>query len=249
MVLHSSKLNDLSHIRHGFFGRQGGVSQGLYSSLNVGYGSDDNADNITQNRQIIAQQLGIEPQNLLSLYQCHSNKIITITDQTSDDARGLQADAMVTNVPGKALGILTADCIPVLFADHEKPIIGAAHAGWKGLRDGIIPATINAMRKLGASNIIAAIGPCIQQSSYEVSANFADDFPEITPYLTEIDGRTHADLPALARAQLAEIDAENLATDTYSDEKKWFSFRRATHKGEADYGRQMSVITLPPVAP
>jgi len=241
-------------IVHGFFTREDGVSQGLYASLNGGLGSSDDPAAVVENRARMAIFLGIEPSKLLSLYQIHSADCVTVTDAWSLNQRP-RADAMVTNSPGIALGIGTADCGPLLFADLDAGVIGAAHAGWKGAFYGVIESTIEAMEKLGAirSRIVAVLGPTISQSAYEVGPEFRATFLEtdaqsqhfFTP--ANESGKCHFDLPAyivdrLTKARVGTI--ENLALCTYADETRFFSYRRATHRKEADYGRLIAAIAL-----
>lgn len=241
-------------IVHGFFTREGGVSQGLYASLNGGLGSSDEPTAVLENRSRMAAYLGVDPSKLLSLYQIHSADCVTVTKAWSVDQRP-RADAMVTNFPGMALGIGTADCGPILFADSEAGVIGAAHSGWKGALYGVIESTIDAMEKLGAlrSRITAVLGPTISQSAYEVGAEFKATFLSMDSrsnrfFTTENEsGKCHFDLPAfiverLSKARIGTI--ENLALCTYADEDRFFSFRRTTHRKEADYGRLIAAIAL-----
>lgn len=239
--------------RHGFFGNTGGVSRGLYHSLNCGPGSGDAPDKVATNRARVAAALGQEGAALLSLYQIHGNTALHVAQDWGDDRP--EADAMVTNTPGLILGILTADCTPVLFEDAEAGVIGGAHAGWQGALKGITDSTIALMETLGArrNRIKAAIGPTIQQASYEVGADFRDRFvasaPENARFFAPGKDKGHCqfDLPGYveARLQAAGIGKIwNAGTDTYSSEEH-FSFRRTTHRREPDYGRQVSAIMLP----
>ena len=245
----AENLSDLEGIQHGFFGRQGGVSTGLYDSLNIGQGSDDDAQNIRDNRALIRDALGAE--KLLSCFQVHSAKIVTVTEPWHTRP---QADAMVTKVPGLALCVLSADCVPVLFVDPDANVIGAAHAGWKGAMAGVCEATIEAMEALGADSesIHAAIGPAIQQESYEVGPEFRDTFVgehEWTARLFKAgrDDRSHFDLTGYVQPVLRREGAKtvsNLGHDTCAMEETYFSNRRRNHRGEDDYGRNGSVIVL-----
>ena len=245
----SSKLSDISGVKHGFFGRKGGVSTGIYESLNIGKGSDDDARNIRDNRDRIRNALGAE--KLLSCFQVHSAKVVTVTEPWHTRP---QADAMVTKVPGLALCVLSADCVPVLFADAEAGIIGAAHAGWKGAIAGVCEATLDAMESIGASreNITAAIGPAIQQASYEVGPEFRDTFVGDQEWTDRLfvagkDDRSHFDLTGYVEAVLSEqgiAAIDNLGLDTCALEDDYFSNRRRNHRGEPDYGRNGSVIVL-----
>ncbi|MEO1323322.1 MAG: peptidoglycan editing factor PgeF [Pseudomonadota bacterium] len=245
----SEGLSVLDGVAHGFFGRKGGVSTGLYESLNIGQGSDDDVQAIRDNRERIRDAIGAE--KLLSCFQVHSAKVVTVTAPWHSRP---QADAMVTKVPGWALCILSADCVPVLFADAEAGVVGAAHAGWKGAIAGVCEATIEAMVELGAARdrVVAAIGPAIQQVSYEVGPEFRDTFvgeQEWTDRLFKAgrEDRSHFDLTGyvhevLQREGLGGID--HIGHDTCAMEADYFSNRRRNQRGEADYGRNGSVIML-----
>ncbi len=242
----------LAGIPHGFLGRIGGVSTGIHAWLNVGIGSDDDAAAVIENRAraVAAVQPGAR---LLSPYQVHSADCVTVVTPFADDARP-HADALVTDRPGLALGIVTADCAPVLLADVQAGVIGAAHAGWKGALGGVTDATIEAMEALGAQRdrIAAAIGPCIARASYEVDAGFADRFAADDPanerfFAEGRAGHFQFDLEAYVAHRLASVGVTRVAMlglDTYADEARFFSFRRATHRGEPGYGRQISIIGL-----
>lgn len=242
-------LSNLDGIEHGFFGRQGGVSTGIYASLNIGQGSDDTAQNIRDNRDLIRDAMGAE--KLLSCFQVHSAKVVTVTEPWRTRP---QADGMVTKMPGIALCILTADCVPVLLADPVEGVIGAAHAGWKGALAGICEQTVEAMETLGAKrhNLVAAIGPAIQQESYEVGPEFRDTFVgeyEWTDRLFKAgrDDRSHFDLTGyvctiLGREGVNTID--RIPHDTCAMDEAYFSNRRRNQRGETDYGRNGSVIML-----
>lgn len=247
----------LDNIPHGFFGRRGGQSGGIYGSLNVGIGSDDEAEAVRKNRDIAVNAI-LPGAKLQSLYQIHSNKTVTLTGPMDLENRP-QADAMVTDQPGLLLGILTADCVPVLFADTKAGVVGAAHSGWKGAISGVTDNTIAAMETLGADrdNITAAIGPCIAQKSYEVDEGFFRNFVDAAAANEAFfvdgahkDGKQHYqfDIEGYVAARLASAGvkrAECLGEDTYSQADRFFSYRRTCHKGEPDYGRQISVIGLP----
>ena len=245
----------LGGIAHGFFGRTGGVSTGLYDSLNCGPGSSDDARAVAENRRLVTAALA-PGAALISLSQIHSPLVHTLTDVPLQRPEG---DAMVTATPGLALGILTADCAPVLLADPHAKVIGAAHAGWKGAlgKDGggVLEAALAAMEKLGAvrQRIQAAIGPCISQDNYEVGWEFRDRFLELGLQQrrffipAEKEGHYRFDLAGYAAHRLAAagIEAvERLGVCTYPAENGFFSFRRTTHAGEPDYGRQISAIVL-----
>ncbi|MFN3402186.1 MAG: peptidoglycan editing factor PgeF [Ferrovibrio sp.] len=241
----------LSSLPHGFFTRRGGVSTGLYTSLNCGPGSSDNAAHVQENRRRVAASLNA-PHGLVSLYQVHGREVVTVGDDY-DITQRPKADGLVTRRHGIALGILSADCAPVLFA--ESAVIGACHAGWRGALAGVSNATIDAMIALGAKRerIQAAIGPCIGQASYEVSAPFRDEFLAADAANTVFfatgkrDGHWQFDLPAylMQRLRQAGVAAENLGLDTCRDADRFFSYRRMTLLKEADYGRQVSAIALP----
>ena len=246
----SPGLAGLKGVRHGFFGRKGGVSSGLYASLNAGPGSNDDPAAVAQNRELIRQAMGAEA--LLSCHQVHSPNVVHVTEAWNDTRP--EADAMVTAVPGLALCILTADCTPVLFADAEAGVIGAAHAGWKGALGGVLESVVALMTELGArpGRIRAAIGPTIAQASYEVGPEFRDTFLEASPaseglFVAGKGDRFHFDLPAYCGASLAAMGighVADLAIDTCAVEDGYFSNRRRNHRGEADYGRNASVIVL-----
>jgi polyphenol oxidase len=230
-----------TNIAHGFFGRTGGVSQGIFASLNCGPGSGDAREDVVENRNRVAEALA-PGAALLTLYQIHSGDAVTVTAPWNI-GEGPKADAMATNVPGLALGILTADCAPVLLADPEAGVIGAAHAGWKGALGGVTDSVIAAMENLGArrERIAASIGPCISQANYETGPEFRERFPA-----SFFDGRRF-DLEGYVAQRLAAAHIQNvarLAACTYAREADFFSYRRATHRGEADYGRQVSAIVL-----
>lgn len=243
----------LAGVRHGFCTRRGGVSTGLFASLNVGLGSSDDRACVAENRRraVAAVAPGAA---LVTLHQVHSATVVPVTHAFADDARP-PADAMVTATPGLALGILTADCAPILFADVDAGVIGAAHSGWKGALADIGPATVAAMEQLGAdrARIVAAIGPTIARASYEVDLGFVDRFCAVDPANAHFfaDGRAgHAqfDLEGFIAARLAAAGVRQvvaMGVDTYPDAARWFSFRRTTHAGEPDYGRQLSLIALP----
>jgi YfiH family protein len=241
-------------IRHAFFTREGGVSEGIYASLNGGIGSRDQPDKVRENRTRMAASLGVAPTHLVSCYQIHSPDVIVATQPwTRENAP--RADAIVTKTAGLAIGVSTADCGPILFADPEANVIGAAHAGWKGALTGVLEGTIAAMEKLGAARarIRAAIGPLIRQPNYEVGNEFVERFTAADPankkYFAAATRPGHAmfDLPGYIRSRLerAEIACvEDLGLCTYADEVRFFSFRRTTHRGEPDYGRHINAIAL-----
>lgn len=234
-------------LRHGFFTRKGGVSSGVFASLNCGRGSSDQADAVSVNRDRVASAMGAP---LAGVHQVHSVDVVTITDP-AQDCSAVKADALVTAKRGVALSVLTADCMPVLFADARAGVIGAAHAGWKGALNGVLAATVRAMRLVGAQDIRAVIGPCISQRAYEVGEDFMDDFlAENADYQRFFaggpNGRPMFDLPGfgLARLRALGVEAAWCGHCTYGDEARFFSYRRTTHRAEADYGRLISAIAL-----
>jgi hypothetical protein len=253
-MLKAKPFDVLSRVRHGFFTREGGVSKDIYASLNCGYGSNDDSERVRENRARVALKLGAEPEKLLTVYQVHSPDVAVVTEPWIPDTAP-QADAMVTAEPRIALGILTADCAPVLFADEKAHVIGAAHAGWKGAIGGVLEATVDAMIRLGAerSRIVAAIGPCISKDAYEVGSDFRDRFMKadaandgwFAPSANE--GHFMFDLPGYAEARLKAADIGTIAVMghcTYREPKRFFSYRRTTHRKEPDYGRQISAVML-----
>ncbi len=255
MILGSSLLAAIPGIRHGFFTREGGVSGGVYAGLNGGLGSRDDPAAVRENRRRMAEQLGVAPENFLSVHQTHSPDVIVATGPWPGPARP-KADAMVTTSEGVALGVTSADCGAILFADPRARVIGAAHAGWKGALTGILESTIDAMEKLGAepSRMVAAIGPLIRQPSYEVGSEFVDRFIEADAenaafFLPgERNGHAMFDLAGYIRRRLENAGVlmiDDLGVDTYSDER-CYSYRRSVHRGEADYGRHVHAIALEP---
>jgi hypothetical protein len=250
-MLESITADALVPLQHGFFTRKGGASSGIFQGLNCGPGSSDQAEVVAINRARVAAAMGLAPEHLQTLHQVHSADVIILTEPLATRPR---ADAMVTNTPGLGLGILTADCQPVLFADPAAGVIGAAHAGWRGVKDGVLEATIDAMEALGATRagITAIIGPCISQAAYEVGPEFVESFIDDTPdharfFAGGKGDRALFDLPAfgLARLRAAGVGhAEWTHHCTYADEARFFSYRRTTHRAEADYGRLIAVIRL-----
>ena len=251
MTLEILTSDSLAPLRHGFFTRRGGASSGVFSGLNCGLGSSDQTEIVTINRARVARAMEVAPDNLVTVHQVHSTDVVHVTAPLTDRPR---ADAMVTATPGLALGVLTADCQPVLFADPRAQVIGAAHAGWRGALDGVLEATVAAMEDLGATrdDITAVIGPSISQAAYEVGPEFIDDFITGDPdnarfFANGQDGRYHFDLPGfgLHRLRRAGVGhAEWTRHCTYADAARFYSYRRATHAGEADYGRLVSAIRL-----
>jgi len=242
----------LTGIAHGFFGRRGGVSTGDLASLNCGLGSNDDPALIAENRRRVAEA-ALPGAALAGLYQVHGNRCV-IVDEGTDLSQRPEADALATRTPGILLGILTADCVPVLFADTQAGVVGAAHAGWKGAIAGITDATLDVMESLGASRsaIAAAIGPCIGRASYEVDEAFVARFVADEPanerfFAAGKPGHAMFDIAAYVAARLAAAGVTRIAIggqDTYAEEADYFSYRRACHRNENSYGRQISVIGL-----
>lgn len=243
--------SDALHLRHGFFTRKGGASSGIFAGLNCGAGSTDLSDAVAINRARVAAAMDVPLDHLIGVHQVHSAEVIRATGPLPVRPH---ADALVTATPGLALSVLSADCQPVLFADTSAGVIGAAHAGWRGAMDGVLEATLDAMESLGANRqtIAAVIGPCISQRAYEVGPEFFDSFtaedPENTRFFINGSGdRLLFDLPGfgLHRLRRAGVGhAEWTGHCTYHDPERFFSYRRTTHAGEADYGRLISVIRL-----
>jgi YfiH family protein len=249
-----AKSLTLTGIRHAFFTRAGGVSTGLYASLNGGIGSQDDGGRVTENRARMAATLGVEPRRLLTAYQTHSPNVIVAQAPWTTENRP-QADAIVTRMRALAIGVTTADCGPVLLADPRAGVIAAAHAGWRGALTGVVEATVATMERLGAARgeIRAAIGPTIRQANYEVGpdlvARFRAEDPASSRFFTPAKREGHAmfDLASYIAARLkrAEIgEVEDIGLCTYADPDRFFSYRRTTHRGEADYGRHVNAIAL-----
>lgn len=251
MTLEILTADSLSPLRHGFFTRRGGASSGVFSGLNCGPGSSDQSEIVQINRARVAEAMGVEPDHLITVHQVHSADVVTVTGPMGERPR---ADAMVTTVPGVALAVLTADCQPVLFADVGNGVIGAAHAGWRGALDGVLEATVAAMEGLGADRrrIKAVIGPSISQAAYEVGPEFIEEFlaedrDNARFFANGVDGRYQFDLPGFGLHRLRQSgigQAEWTRHCTYGDPERFYSYRRTTHAGEADYGRLISVICL-----
>lgn len=253
-VISAARLSGLSGVRHGFFTRRGGVSTGLYNSLNCGPGSEDDLANVRENQARAATALGAQPDALVTAHQIHSADVQVVSDPWPMTERP-RVDALVTDQPGIALGILTADCAPVLFADAEAGVIGAAHAGWRGALGGVIDATTEAMQKLGAKSerIAAVVGPCIGHISYEVGPEFPEAFfaedPRNEVFFAPAprDGHFMFALPGYVVSKLARAGvraAHALNHDTCAEDETFFSYRRTTHNGQKHYGRNLSAIML-----
>jgi YfiH family protein len=239
-------------IRHGFFTRAGGTSNGIYRGLNVGLGSDDDRDNVIENRSRVCRWFTLPDDRLATLHQIHSTDVVVVDGIPSDERP--KGDAMVTAAPGIVLGVLTADCGPVLFADPQAKVVAAAHAGWKGALYGIVEQTISAMERLGAERerIVACLGPSISGTNYETGPEFRQHFvetdPESAAYFSKPESNGHAlfDLPRYTMLQLERSGVQSGRTGhcTYHDEGRFFSYRRTTHRREPDYGRQISAIGI-----
>jgi polyphenol oxidase len=253
-VIESPLLDALPGLRHGFFTRQGGASTGIYASLNCGLGSNDERTIVLANRDRVASQLGAPVGSVTTVHQCHSAVALTI-DAPFPDGRIPKADALVTRTPGLVIGALAADCTPVLFAAPDAGIVAAAHAGWRGAVGGILEATIAAMMALGAhrSDIRAAVGPCIHAAHYEVGPEFEARFLAAAPgnarffHVPAGRPKAHFDLPGYVAHRLQSAGIEHLEPSrhcTYEHRELFFSYRRTTHLGEPDYGRQISAIVV-----
>ena len=255
MIVQSGILSTLPDIAHGFGTRQGGVSTGIYASLNCGVGSNDNQDHVAENRARFAARLGASADMLVTPYQTHSPNVI-VAEQTWTRANAPKADAVVTSRPGLAIAVSTADCVPVLLADPHAKVVGAAHAGWRGALSGVLEATVGAMERLGAdrTRISASIGPAISQSAYEVGNEFEVQFLEqdraSARFFQREQGqeRPRFDLTGYVASRLLAAGVtgvENLHMCTYRDTTRFFSYRRSCHRKEEDYGRQISAILIP----
>ena len=257
MFIEAPELAACPGIRHAFFTRQGGVSEGVYATLNGGLGSSDDRERVVENRRRMAALLDVAPEALISVYQVHSPEAVRVEGPWTGERP--KADGMATRIPGLALAVSTADCGPVLFADPHAGVIGAAHAGWRGALTGVLESTLSAMDALGArrDRVVAVLGPTISADAYEVGADLMARFEEADPGNARFfrpngrDGHAQFDLPGYVAARLesAGIGAfAALGLCTYSDEERFYSFRRATHRGEPDYGRLISAIALAPSA-
>lgn len=252
--IESPVLAGLPGLRHGFFTRQGGTSQGLYASLNCGLGSSDDQAHVIENRERAGRHLGATVPGVVTLYQTHSATALAVDSVVPRDALP-KADAVVTRTRGLAIGVLTADCAPVLLADPDAGVVAAAHAGWRGAKGGIVEAAVAEMERQGAerARIRAVVGPCISQSNYEVGFEFEAEFlaadPEDNRYFTRpaAGAKPHFDLTALVVARLKRLGIAEVAAVghcTYENESLFFSYRRSQHRKEPDYGRQISAIVV-----
>ena len=253
-MLQAHSLARLMRVRHGFFTRAGGVSLGVYESLNCGIGSRDAPERVAENRARAAAALGVAPERLLTPYQIHSTEVVIAeTPWTLDDRP--RADAVVTRRGGLAVGVSTADCGPLLLADEEAGVVGAAHAGWRGALAGVVEAAIAAMERIGAARrrIVAALGPTIRQPHYEVGPELVERFLAADPanarFFSPAPRADHAlfDLPGYIASRVRRAGVtqfEDLGLCTYREPARFFSYRRATHRGESDYGRHVNAIAL-----
>jgi YfiH family protein len=253
MTLGSSLLSAIPGLRHAFFTRDGGVSDGIYAGLNGGLGSNDDPQNVLENRRRMAEQMGVAPDHLLSVHQVHSPDAV-VASRPWEGASRPRADAIVTRTEGIAIGVTAADCGPILLVDPNARVIGAAHAGWKGALTGILESTIDAMEKLGAERggMVAAIGPMIRQRSYEVGGEFVERFIQAEAdnavfFLPSTrEGHSMFDLAGFIRMRLENAGVlmiDDIGVDTYSDER-FYSYRRSVHRKEPDYGRHVHAIAL-----
>ena len=252
--IEADTLTILPGIKHGFFTRKGGASRGIYASLNCGQGSNDDRVAVIENRQRIARHLGSPNDDVQTVFQVHSADVVVVDDLIARESLP-KADAIVTKTRGLAIGVLTADCGPVLFADPHAKVVAAAHAGWRGAISGVLEATISKMEEIGAdrSRISAALGPTINRDAYEVGPEFKDEFiktnAEYARFFSQRAGeaKPHFDLPAFIMSRLEALKLRSVAREahcTYRNESMFFSFRRTTHRAEADYGRQISAIVV-----
>lgn len=254
MIVKSNALSALDGITHGFGTREGGVSEGIYASLNCGVGSKDDQERVAENRARLAKAVGADPDRLITPYQIHSPDAV-IAEAPWSKADTPKADAVVTRTPGLAIAVSTADCVPVLFADAQAGVVGAAHAGWRGALGGVLEATLEAMEKIGAARerVTASIGPAISQDAYEVGPEFEETFVEADAANARFfdrktpDSRPYFDLTGYVAARLADAGTqsiENMRLCTYGDRQRFFSYRRTCHQSEPDYGRQISAIVI-----
>ncbi|MEH2567010.1 peptidoglycan editing factor PgeF [Bradyrhizobium sp. AZCC 2289] len=254
MTFGSSLLSAIPGLRHAFSTREGGVSGGIYESLNGGLGSNDDPAHVAENRRRMAAQMGVAPEHFLSVHQTHSPDVVVATGPWQGDKP--RADALVTRTEGIAIGVTAADCGPILLVDPAARVIGAAHAGWKGALTGVLESTVAAMEKLGADRggIVAAIGPLIRQHSYEVGGEFVERFLDADAdnavfFIPSVrDGHAMFDLAGFIRMRLENAGVlmiDDIGVDTYSDER-FYSYRRSVHRGETDYGRHIHAIALEP---
>ena len=248
----SKKFESFKNINHCFFSKNEGVSQGIYKSLNCGLGSDDEKENILENLKIVSKKMGLKTDNLFTMNQTHSNKVVVINDANKHIQR-INSDALITSQKNIAISVLTADCVPILIYDEANQIIATVHAGWKGAVGGIIENTIKEIVKIGGNNKInVAIGPCINANNYEVGQDFYDKFIQTSKknenyFFSTKKNKFLFDLRKYVNSKFEKLEVnhiENIDFDTFSENGKFFSFRRSTLLGETDYGRCISVISL-----
>ena len=248
----SKKFRSFKNIKHCFFSRNEGVSRGIYKSLNCGLGSGDKKENVLENLNIVSKKIGIKTDNLFTMNQTHSNKVVVIND-ANKHIQKINSDALITNKKNIAISVLTADCVPILIYDETNEIIASVHAGWRGAVSGIIENTIKEIVKISKnSKINVAIGPCINISNYEVGQEFYDKFIQVSQknenyFLPKKTNKFLFDLRKYVNSKFEKLEVnhiENVGFDTFSEDEKFFSFRRSTLLGENDYGRCISVISL-----
>tara|TARA_E500000331_G_scaffold332480_1_gene355706 strand:+ start:498 stop:1259 length:762 start_codon:yes stop_codon:yes gene_type:complete len=249
----SSKLKKIKNLRHSFFSRKNGVSKGIYNTLNCGLGSKDERKNIIKNLEIVSEKIGCKKESLITLNQTHSNEVIVFNND-KDVKNKLNGDAIVSKVKNVGIGILAADCAPILFYDPDKKIIGCAHSGWKGALNGIIKNTVKKFNQLKSqnNNLIAVVGPCISQNSYHVKKDFFDRFIEHDPknkkfFNKENDIQYNFDLRGYINNELFNLNIkniENIEIDTFSEKEFFYSYRRSCINKDVDYGRCISVILM-----
>ncbi|MDA1197690.1 MAG: peptidoglycan editing factor PgeF [Proteobacteria bacterium] len=247
----SKKLNEFNYIKHCFFSNKGGVSKGIYSSLNCGLGSKDKKKNVLNNLSIVAKKIGVEKNNLFTMNQTHSNKVVII-DENNQNIKRVNADALITKIKNIAISVLTADCVPILIYEKINQTVACVHAGWKGAINGIIENTINKIIKMNKNNqIYVAIGPCIASKNYEIGNEFYDEFISKNKinkkFFSSKNNKIFFDLRKYVNSKVAQFDVnyiENINLDTYDKEEIFFSFRRSLKQGKKDYGRCISTIRL-----
>ena len=248
----SKKLKSFDNVNHCFFSKNGGVSHGVYNSLNCGLGSADKKKNVLKNLNIVSKKVGVNFKNLFTMRQTHSNKVAVLNESNKDEIR-INSDALITSQKNVAIAVLTADCVPILLYDEVNEIIGSIHAGWRGAVNGIIKNTLSKIIDIGKkTKINVAIGPCINMSNYEVGQEFYEKFVDLSKknkkfFLPTKDKKFLFDLRKYVNLQFEQFDInhiENIDFDTFSESKKFFSFRRSKQVGEVDYGRCISVIKM-----
>ena len=251
-MFYSNKLNQFNNTKHCFFSKKNGCSEGIYKSLNCGPGSNDKKENIKKNLDLVSKKMNIKKENLILMHQTHSNKVVVI-DKENQKNKKIIADALITKLEGCGIGVLTADCVPIILYDKINKIIGCIHAGWRGIISGIIENTLNNFKEINNNNkIIAAVGPCIGSKSYEVSEEFyknllSDSEMNEKFFLKKTNNKFLFDIRGYANKKLSNcgvFDIENINIDTFKDADNFFSYRRSKKLGEPDYGRCISIISL-----